>query len=75
MLVIKHGAARWLSAGSLVAACMQGNVRLGLPGVIAWSGCAVQLVGELRKHGLTLVNYASIREQSIGGFIQVCCPQ
>ncbi|KAK9918259.1 hypothetical protein WJX75_002661 [Coccomyxa subellipsoidea] len=30
-----------------------------------------QLVEELRQHGLTLLNYASIREQSIGGFTQV----
>ncbi len=31
----------------------------------------MQLTDELRQHGLTLFNYASIREQSIGGFIQV----
>lgn len=37
------------------------------------SDCAIvmQLVEELRPHGLTLLNYASIREQSIGGFTQV----
>ena len=29
-----------------------------------------QVVEELRKHGLTLQNYASIREQQLGGFIQ-----
>ena len=31
----------------------------------------VQLADELKKYGLTLTNYASIREQSVGGFIQV----
>lgn len=31
----------------------------------------MQLVEALREHGLTLLNYASIKEQSIGGFIQV----
>ena len=31
----------------------------------------VQLADELKKYGLTLCNYASIREQSVGGFIQV----
>jgi len=30
-----------------------------------------QLVEELRHHGLTLQNYASIAEQQIGGFIQI----
>ena len=30
-----------------------------------------QVVEQLRPHGLTLQNYASIREQSIGGFTQV----
>jgi L-galactono-1,4-lactone dehydrogenase len=30
-----------------------------------------QVVDALREHGLTLENYASIREQQIGGFIQV----
>jgi len=35
------------------------------------AGARVQEVVEaLRPHGLTLQNYASIREQSIGGFIQ-----
>ena len=34
------------------------------------SSC-VQLADELKKYGLTLTNYASIREQSVGGFIQV----
>lgn len=33
--------------------------------------CRGQLVEVLRQHNLTLQNYASIREQSIGGFIQV----
>ena len=31
----------------------------------------MQLADELKQHGLTLTNYASIREQSVGGFIQV----
>ena len=31
----------------------------------------MQLADELKKYGLTLSNYASIREQSVGGFIQV----
>ena len=31
----------------------------------------VQVVEALRPHGLTLQNFASIREQAIGGFIQV----
>lgn len=31
----------------------------------------MQLTDELRQHGVTLLNYASIREQSIGGFTQV----
>ena len=30
-----------------------------------------EVVDALRPHGLTLQNYASIREQQIGGFIQV----
>jgi len=30
-----------------------------------------ELVEALRPHGLTLMNYASIREQQIGGFTQV----
>ena len=35
------------------------------------AGARVQAVAdELRKHGLTLQNYASIREQTIGGFTQ-----
>lgn len=32
---------------------------------------SVQVVEALRPHGLTLQNFASIREQAIGGFIQV----
>ena len=32
-----------------------------------------ELVDALREHGLTLQNFASIREQQVGGFIQVCC--
>lgn len=36
------------------------------------AGARVQAVAdELRGHGLTLQNYASIREQTVGGFIQV----
>ena len=31
----------------------------------------VQIVEALRPHGLTLQNFASIREQAVGGFIQV----
>ena len=31
----------------------------------------MQVVEQLRPYGLTLQNYASIREQSIGGFTQV----
>lgn len=30
-----------------------------------------QLVDGIKEHGLTLQNFASIREQQIGGFIQV----
>jgi hypothetical protein len=37
------------------------------------AGCRVQQVAdELKPYGLTLQNYASIREQQIGGFTQVC---
>ena len=44
--------------------------------VTVQAGARVQEVVEaLRPHGLTLQNYASIREQSIGGFTQVgTCP-
>lgn len=36
------------------------------------AGCRVQQVADaLKPHGLTLQNYASIREQQIGGFTQV----
>ena len=36
------------------------------------AGTRVQdLADQLRPHGLTLQNYASIREQTIGGFTQV----
>ena len=31
-----------------------------------------ELVDALSKHGLTLQNFASIREQQVGGIIQVC---
>ena len=35
------------------------------------AGCRIaELATALREHGLTLPNYASIREQAIGGFIQ-----
>lgn len=40
--------------------------------VTVQAGCRVQQVADaLKPHGLTLQNYASIREQQIGGFIQV----
>lgn len=36
------------------------------------AGCRVQQVAdELKRYGLNLQNYASIREQQIGGFTQV----
>ena len=36
------------------------------------AGCRIaELADALRQHGLTLVNYASIREQAVGGFVQV----
>jgi L-galactono-1,4-lactone dehydrogenase len=36
------------------------------------AGCRVQQVADaLKPHGLALANYASIREQQIGGFTQV----
>ena len=39
--------------------------------VTVQAGARVQAVAdELRKHGLTLQNYASIREQTVGGFTQ-----
>jgi L-galactono-1,4-lactone dehydrogenase len=31
-----------------------------------------ELVDALREHGLTLQNFASIREQQVSGFTQVC---
>lgn len=31
-----------------------------------------QLVDEIKEYGLTLQNFASIREQQIGGILQVC---
>lgn len=38
------------------------------------AGCRVQQVADvLKRHGLSLANYASIREQQIGGFTQVRC--
>ena len=40
--------------------------------VTVQAGARVQAVAdELRKHGLSLQNYASIREQTVGGFTQV----
>jgi hypothetical protein len=64
------------------AACMLGSflfaIVAGCHAVLTSLRCgrlpvlAPQLVEELRRHGLTLLNYASIREQSIGGFIQAC---
>jgi FAD/FMN-containing dehydrogenase len=36
------------------------------------AGCRIaELAETLRQHGLTLSNYASIREQAVGGFVQV----
>lgn len=41
--------------------------------VTVQAGCRVQQVADaLAPHGLTLQNYASIRDQQIGGFVQVC---
>ncbi len=45
---------------------------------VSWT--VLQVVEALRPHGLTLQNFASIREQAIGGFVQVglptcMCPQ
>ena len=38
------------------------------------SGISVgELVSALREHGLTLQNFASIREQQLGGFVQAGC--
>jgi hypothetical protein len=48
------------------------KVGVGVPQVRVQAGARVRdVVEELRPHRLTLQNYASIREQSIGGFIQV----
>jgi hypothetical protein len=45
---------------------------LPAPQVTVQAGCRVQQVADhLLPHGLTLQNYASIREQQIGGFTQV----
>lgn len=33
-----------------------------------------QLVDGIKDDGLTLQNFASIREQQIGGIVQVCLP-
>lgn len=42
------------------------------PQVRVQAGCRVQQVADaLKPYGLTLQNYASIREQQIGGFTQV----
>lgn len=45
--------------------------------VTVQAGARVQAVADaLKQHGLTLQNYASIREQQIGGFTQVGpCPR
>jgi hypothetical protein len=41
--------------------------------VTVQAGCRVQQVADaLKPYGLTLQNYASIRDQQIGGFVQVC---
>lgn len=43
------------------------------PPCCAQAGCRIaELAAALREAGLTLPNYASIREQAVGGFIQVC---
>jgi hypothetical protein len=43
-----------------------------VPQVRVEAGCRVQQVAdELKQYGLSLQNYASIREQQIGGFTQV----
>ena len=48
------------------------HIDSGAKQVTVQAGARVQEVVEaLRPHGLTLQNYASIREQSIGGFTQV----
>jgi L-galactono-1,4-lactone dehydrogenase len=40
--------------------------------VTVQSGARVQDVADtIRKHGMTLLNYASIREQTVGGFTQI----
>ena len=40
--------------------------------VTVQAGARIQdVVDQLRPHGLTLQNFASIREQSVGGFTQV----
>ena len=45
----------------------------GLRPVASQAGCRIAELAEvLRQQGLTLVNYASIREQAVGGFVQVC---
>lgn len=41
------------------------------PNPVSSACLSVQVVEALRPHGLTLQNFASIREQAIGGFIQV----
>lgn len=49
------------------------NVDTSKDQVTVQAGARVQEVVEaIRPYGLTLENYASIREQSIGGFTQVC---
>ncbi|KAK9839195.1 hypothetical protein WJX81_000695 [Elliptochloris bilobata] len=72
----------YLSPNGL-AFCEEGQVSLALMDrvlavdaarrqVTVQAGARVQeVVEQLRPHGLTLQNYASIREQSIGGFTQV----
>ncbi|KAK9794590.1 hypothetical protein WJX73_001185 [Symbiochloris irregularis] len=48
------------------------DINLATHQVKVQAGVRVQdLVDQLRPHGLTLQNFASIREQTIGGFIQV----
>lgn len=48
------------------------HCRCCLAQVRVQAGARVQAVAdELRQAGLSLQNYASIREQTVGGFIQV----
>ena len=50
------------------------DTRSGLLHVSTLLWDVLQVVEALRPHGLTLQNFASIREQAIGGFVQVGLP-